>query len=90
MALIAKIPDTSFTNLSLPKLYRDAVITPGTLFCYDFADPTSWVKQANSASGDVVKNLVDGGEDAALGTTALSFSGGGLGGFGTTPTGKII
>lgn len=74
MALIQKLTDVTFTDTTIPKLYRDAVITDGTIFCYDFADPTSWVKQANALTADEVLNLVDGGAPGV--TTALTFTAG--------------
>lgn len=51
MSLITRITDVTFTDTSLPKLYRDSVINPGTQFLYDSKNPLSWPKQAAPAAG---------------------------------------
>lgn len=81
MSLIVRVPGVVFTQ-SLPKLYRDAVIGPSTLFCYDALNSVSWPKQAAPANGnpsaDKWANLVDGVADGLFTTTGgeVSWNGG--------------
>lgn len=63
MALVQKIQNSVFTDTTIAKLYRDSVVTDGTLLCYDFADDTSWVKQDNKVEGDIVYDLTELGND---------------------------
>lgn len=73
--LIFRLPGL-FTDLTIPKLYRDKVITAGTKYCYDAKDIYSFPKQAAPVPGvDVWKNLLDGGPSVNF-TGALGFSGG--------------
>ena len=65
-----------FTDLTIPKLYRDKTITAGTKYCYDAKDTYSYVKQAAPVAGlDVWKNLLDGGP-AAVFSGVLGFDAG--------------
>ena len=62
--LIFRLPGL-FTDLTIPKLYRDKVITAGTKYCYDSKDVYSFPRQAAPVSGvDAWKNLLDGGPSA--------------------------
>lgn len=90
MALLQKLNGITFTNTTIPKIYRDEVVTKGGIYCYDLADATSWVKQSNSVSGDVIANLVDGGEVATLTSDALTFAGGGFTNFAVAGTQRIL
>lgn len=82
MPIIIRIPDVQFTDSSLPILGRDPMLTPGSRFILDFADPYCWPSQAApSANGQVVKNLVESKADASIYFSpgqAPGFSGGGL------------
>lgn len=84
MSLIIKVQGVTFTE-SMPKLYRDAVIGPSTVFCYDAINPASWPKQAAPAAGNPSAekwvNLVDGVADGLFTTTAGEITWGGSGGF---------
>lgn len=63
-----------FTDLTIPKLYRDKVITAGTKYCYDAKDPFSYLKQVAPAVGvDTWKNLLDDGPAATF-SGALGFN----------------
>lgn len=62
--LIFRLPGL-FTDINIPKLYRDKVITAGTKYCFDSKDTYSYVKQQAPAAGlDVWKNLLEGGPSA--------------------------
>ena len=64
--LVIRLPGY-FTDLTIPKLYRDKVITEGTKYCFDSKDTYSYSKQAAPAAGlDVWKNLLDGGPSASF------------------------
>lgn len=78
MTIITKIPGVTFTDATLPKLYRDAVITAGTKWVYDALDTYSYAKQAAPVAGtDVWKDLTPNAADASLHAGAsLGFSGG--------------
>lgn len=95
MSLIIKVPGVTFTR-TLPKLYRDAVIGAGTVFCYDAINTVSWPKQGaptvGTPSADKWVNLVDGVADGLFTTTAGEITWGGSGGFvsnGATAVDKI-
>jgi len=81
MSLILRIPGVTFTDATLPKLYRDSVITPGTHFLYDALNPFSYAKQANPAAGapsaDKLVNLVDAAADGLLYDLSTSWAVGG-------------
>lgn len=81
MALILRIPGSSFTDDTLPVLSRDSIIQGGTKFVYDFANSYSWATQAAPVNGDVVKSLLPNAADATVyigaGAT-MQFTGGGL------------
>lgn len=63
-----------FTDTSIPKLYRDKLITSGTRYVYDSIDTYSYSKQAApNAGADVWKNLLDSGANATF-TGPLGFS----------------
>jgi len=51
MTLITKIPGVTFTDTTLPKLYRDSIITAGTKFCFDAGDTYSYAKQDTPVAG---------------------------------------
>lgn len=56
-----------FSDNSIPKLYRDSVITSGTKFVFDSLDNYSWAKQAAPTPGvDTWKNLLDSGNPASF------------------------
>ena len=78
MTIITKIPGITFTDATLPKLYRDTAITAGTKFLFDSLDTFSFPKQASPIAGaDVWADLTPNAANA-------SFSAGnvfGLGGF---------
>lgn len=81
MTIKAIIPGVTFTDSTLPKLYRDFAITPGTKFCFDALDTYSWAKQATPiiAGADSWKNLVDINTDVAQflnASGAIGFNGG--------------
>lgn len=70
--LIFRLPGL-FTDPTIPKLYRDKVITAGTKYCFDSIDTYSYPKQAAPAPGvDFWKNLLDGGPTASF-TGAIGF-----------------
>ena len=79
MSLITRITDVTFTDTTLPKLYRDSVINPGTQFLYDSKNPLSWPKQAAPAAADKWVNLVNLSNDGLF--TDLSASWATNGGF---------
>lgn len=70
MSLIIKIPNVTFTDPTLPKLYRDSIISPSTVFAYDTGNPFSYPKQAAPASGspsaDKWVNLVTSASDGII------------------------
>lgn len=73
--LIFRLPGL-FTDPTIPKLYRDKVITAGTKFCFDAKDTYSFPRQAAPVPGlDVWKNLLDDGPSASF-TGAIGFDGG--------------
>jgi len=73
--LIFRLPGF-FTDPTIPKLYRDKVITAGTKFCFDAKDTYSFPRQAAPVPGlDVWKNLLDDGPSASF-TGAIGFDGG--------------
>lgn len=64
--LIFRLPGF-FTDPSIPKLFRDKVITAGTKFCYDSNDVYSYPKQLPPIAGvDVWRNLVESGPSATF------------------------
>ena len=78
MSLITRIPGVTFTDNTLPKLYRDSIITPGTKWLYDAGDTYSFAKQATPTPGtDVWKSLTETPADAAF-AGALAFANGGF------------
>jgi len=85
MTLITRIPGVTFTDATLPKLYRDATVTLGTRFLYDSLDTYSYAKQASPIAG------VDVWTDLSPLAANASFSGGnvfGSGGFSFSPVGS--
>ena len=75
--LIFRLPGL-FTDPTIPKLYRDKVITAGTKYCFDSKDTYSYAKQAAPAAGlDAWKNLLDGGPAATF-AGVVGFAGGGF------------
>jgi len=57
-----------FSDTTIPKLYRDKLITAGTKFVFDSVDTFSWAKQTAPLATDVWINLLDGGATASFGT----------------------
>lgn len=56
-----------FTDTSIPKLYRDKLITAGTKYVFDSQDTYSYEKQATPTPGvDVWRNLLDSGANATF------------------------
>lgn len=92
--LILRLPGL-FTDKTIPKMYRDKVITAGTKFCFDARDVFSYVKQAAPIAGiDVWKNLLEGGLDATF-TGSVGFDNGfklvnGGGEYITLPTSGVV
>lgn len=70
--------NAEFSDLTIPKLYRDKVITEGTKYCFDSRDDYSYPKQgAPSAGLDTWVNLKDGGPAANF-SGGIGFAGGGF------------
>lgn len=79
MTLITKIPGVVFTDKTLPKLYRDSIITAGTKFCLDSADLYSYPKQSTPTAGlDTWGDLSPNANQASFAGQAAVFSGGGF------------
>ncbi|MBB3940682.1 hypothetical protein GGR39_002339 [Novosphingobium fluoreni] len=58
---------TNFTDATLPKLYRDIVLNPGSMYLFDFLSSYSNPNaDGNLAPGATFKNMVDGAADAVL------------------------
>ena len=76
MTLITKIPGVIFTDTTLPKLYRDTAITPGTKWAYDALDTYSWPQQAAPTTGGAWRDMSPAGGDAIFSNSSLGFSGG--------------
>ena len=77
MTIITKIPGVTFTDATLPKLYRDSVVTPGTKFCFDAADTYSYAQQANPVAGtDFWRDLTPNNANAGFSTGNTFGSGG--------------
>ena len=69
MALITKIPGVTFTDNTLPKLYRESAITAGTLFLFDADDTYSYPSQATPVPGTTTwKDLSPVGATASFGS----------------------
>jgi hypothetical protein len=85
MSLIIRIPNVTFTDESLPKLYRDSIISPSTVFAYDATNPASWPKQGAPADGapsaDKWVNLVNGTADGLFTNPSGEITWGTFGGF---------
>lgn len=78
MSIITRIPGVTFTDASLPKLYRDNIVTAGTKWLYDAKDAYSYAKQAAPVAGtDAWVNLTESGVNASFGGS-VGFSGGGF------------
>lgn len=71
MALITKIPGITFTDTTLPKLYRDGWIDANTLFLFDLGNSYCTGGKTTLANNDTLLNLVDG---APVGTVKLTAS----------------
>lgn len=79
MTLITKIPGVVFTDPTLPKLYRDSIITPGTKFCFDSKDLYSYPKQAAPIPGtDTWVDLSPNASPANFTGAAPTFTNGGF------------
>lgn len=86
MSLIIKIPGVTFTDSTLPKLYRDSLINTGSLYCYDFLDAyTNSLAAGNVANGASFANLVPNKAASTVvnsaahitnGASGLTFTGG--------------
>ena len=88
MALKIEISGATFTDTALPVLYPDAVMTPGTVFAFDFSNPVVWPAQADAVLDDTFANLVSGG-GSAIASRDLTFFGGGFD-FSVFPAGQSI
>lgn len=78
MPLVVNLAGTSFSDTSLPILYRDPMVAAGTQFLFDFKNTYSWSGQNAPTNGAVFKNLVNGGADAAWANGAADgYAGGG-------------
>jgi hypothetical protein len=81
MAVVIKLNGVSFTDDTLPRVYRDALIDSGSLFMLDFADSFCWPKQNDPADNELIRDLVDtdsyGQWTLESGSTS-TFSGGGF------------
>ena len=75
--VITKLPGVNFTDTTIPKLYRDAVITTGTRQVVDSLDPFSYAKQAAATTADVWKDLTPNANNAAF-NTSFTFTNGGF------------
>jgi len=65
--LIIQLPGTTFTGSGLLKLYRDAIINSGSLFCFDFLDTyCNPYAAGNLTNGAIFTNLVPGAPVATL------------------------
>ena len=64
--LFIQLP-SEFSDTTIPKLYRDKVITAGTKYVFDSVDTYSWVKQTAPLTTDKWTNLLDGGATASFG-----------------------
>jgi len=95
--LIIQLPGTTFTGTGLPKLYRDAIINSGSMFCFDFLDTYCNPNPVgNLANGLTFTNLVTAGpvatvvntgtSNVAMASNGVVFNGSGFGAidFGTT------
>lgn len=70
--------NAEFSDLTIPKLYRDKVITEGTKYCFDSRDDYSYPKQAAPSAGvDKWVNLKEGGPVANF-TGGVGFAAGGF------------
>ncbi|RKR82664.1 hypothetical protein BDD43_2849 [Mucilaginibacter gracilis] len=80
MSLIHKLPGVAFTDATLPKLYRDAIVNSGSKFLFDFSNSWCWPKQANPVITDTFVNLIDGLSGATISGTngGLTYGGGGI------------
>lgn len=68
MALIVTLPSVSFSDTSLPKLFRDGQVNDGSLFALDFGNPYCYAGSdgAVPTSAGLLKNLVQGGQNARI------------------------
>lgn len=85
MTQVSKLTGVTFTDATLPLLYRDSMINPGTLACFDFKNPYCWptgvVPAAGTAvpNGTVFNNLVPGGPTLTVSGSTMTYNGtGGL------------
>lgn len=77
MTLIFKIPGVTFTDTTLPKLYRDSAVTLGSKWLYDALDLFSYSKQSAPVAGDLWKDLSPAANNAMLSAGSdLGFNGG--------------
>ena len=65
VSIITKL-SSAFTDTTLPKLYRDPILTAGSMFLFDLANPFCWNPANTVADGAVVNNLLDGAPGANL------------------------
>lgn len=63
------------TDTTLPIQFKDPAATPGTIFCFDALDTTSYPSQAAPGASDVWKNLMDSG-DASFSTVRPGWANG--------------
>lgn len=76
MSLITKIPGVTFTDTSLPKLYRDSAITAGCLWAHDALDTYSWPSQSAPLSGQHWVDMSPIGSDSIAPSSGIGFSAG--------------
>lgn len=76
MSLILTLPDVTFTDATLPKLYRDKSIGAGTLLAYDATNLYSWPSQAAPVAGSSLVDLSYNNNPAICATNNFGFSNG--------------
>lgn len=70
MSLIIKIPGSNFSDNTLPKLYRDGLLNPGSKFLFDFVNGYCNANaDGNLNNASMFTNLVEGAPSAAVVTT---------------------
>ncbi|MEZ0485450.1 LamG-like jellyroll fold domain-containing protein [Fibrella aquatica] len=78
MGLVIKLTST-FTDTSLPKLYKDSVLNLGSLFLFDFKNPATYQGGALPAPGFLANgaslyNLVDAAPLATVNGTQIAYN----------------
>lgn len=64
------------SDASLPFLYRDPAIGPGTLFCFDMLDPYTWPSQAAPSGTPNLIDLSPVGANAIVAAGPIGWDGG--------------